>query len=92
MITRISEVDEPAAAYMFLFGHARTLISAAVRASELGPYQAQSELASNELRNMIEGLVTEYWNVQPNDAAQTVPAIDLWVGRHEKLYSRIFNS
>jgi urease accessory protein len=92
MITRILEVDEPAAAYMFLFGHARTLISAAVRASELGPYQAQSELASNELRNMIEGLVTEYWNVQPNDAAQTVPAIDLWVGRHEKLYSRIFNS
>jgi urease accessory protein len=92
LITRILEVDEPAAAYMFLFGHARTLIGAAVRASELGPYQAQGELASNELRNLIEGLVAEYWNAEPSDAAQTVPAIDLWVGRHEKLYSRIFNS
>jgi urease accessory protein len=92
LITRIMEVDELSAAYMFLFGHARTVISAAVRASELGPYQAQSELASQSLRELIEKLIQEYWNTEAHNAAQTIPALDLWVGRHEKLYSRIFNS
>jgi len=85
-------IDEGSAAYMFLFGHARTIISAAVRASELGPYQAQGELASQGLRELIEKLVNAYWNTKTCDAAQSVPAVDLWVGRHEKLYSRIFNS
>ncbi|KAF2666233.1 hypothetical protein BT63DRAFT_442509 [Microthyrium microscopicum] len=85
-------VDEEQTAYVFLFGHARAVVSAAVRASVLGPYQAQAELASGELRAGIEGLLREWWDVETRDAGQTVPAVDLWVGRHEKLYSRIFNS
>lgn len=92
LITRILGIDEQAAAYLFLFSHARTITSAGVRASELGPYQAQSELASQSLRDHIEQLLLEHWDKRPEDAAQTVPALDLWVGRHEKLYSRIFNS
>jgi urease accessory protein UreF len=32
------------------------------------------------------------WFLQPEDAGQVVPALDLWLGRHELLYSRIFNS
>lgn len=92
LITRVLQVPLPDAAYLFLFSHARTIISAAVRASVLGPYQAQAILASKELQERIRSLVEEMWERKVEDAGQTVPVMDLWVGRHEKLYSRIFNS
>lgn len=92
LITRVLQVPLPDAAYLFLFSHARTVISAAVRASVLGPYQAQAILASKELQERIRSLVEEMWERKVEDAGQTVPVMDLWVGRHEKLYSRIFNS
>ncbi|KAH7074385.1 hypothetical protein BKA63DRAFT_414807 [Paraphoma chrysanthemicola] len=92
LVTRILSVPLHDAAYLFLFSHARTVISAAVRASVMGPYQAQAVLASAELQNRIRGLVDEGWNRSTEDAGQSVPVMDLWVGRHEKLYSRIFNS
>jgi urease accessory protein len=92
VVTRAFSVDEESAAYLYLFSHARTVVSAAVRAGVLGPYQAQAELASIDLRHCIEKLVKEWWNTVPEDAGQVVPVMDLWVGRHEKLYSRIFNS
>ncbi|KAJ9663930.1 hypothetical protein H2201_005412 [Coniosporium apollinis] len=79
-------------AYLFLFSHARTVTSAAVRASVLGPYQAQAVLASGELREKIKVLVQEMWDTKVEDAGQSVPVMDVWVGRHEMLYSRIFNS
>jgi urease accessory protein len=92
LVTNILSVPLHDSAYLFLFSHARTVISAAVRASVLGPYQAQSVLASAELQSRIRGLVEEGWDRKIEDAGQSVPVMDLWVGRHEKLYSRIFNS
>jgi urease accessory protein len=92
LVTKILDVPLHDAAYLFLFSHARTVISAAVRASVMGPYQAQAVLASAELQDRIRGLVTEGWDRSVEDAGQSVPVMDLWVGRHEKLYSRIFNS
>jgi urease accessory protein len=92
LVTRILCVPLHDAAYLFLFSHARTVISAAVRASVMGPYQAQAVLASAELQDRIRGLVAEGWDTSVQDAGQSVPVMDLWVGRHEKLYSRIFNS
>ncbi|KAF2012670.1 hypothetical protein BU24DRAFT_374350 [Aaosphaeria arxii CBS 175.79] len=92
LITRVLSVPLRDAAYLFLFSHARTVISAAVRASVMGPYQAQNVLASSELQDRIRGLIEEGWDRNVEDAGQTVPVMDLWVGRHEKLYSRIFNS
>ncbi|KAF1948715.1 hypothetical protein CC80DRAFT_520986 [Byssothecium circinans] len=92
LVTRVLAVPLHDAAYLFLFSHARTVISAAVRASVMGPYQAQGVLASAELRERIHGLVGEGWETAVEDAGQSVPVMDLWVGRHEKLYSRIFNS
>lgn len=92
VITQILSIPLHSAAYLFLFSHARTVISAAVRASVLGPYQAQALLASTELRDRIEALVVQYWNRTTEEAGQAVPVMDLWVGRHEMLYSRIFNS
>jgi urease accessory protein len=92
LVTKILSVPLHDAAYLFLFSHARTVISAAVRASVMGPYQAQAVLASAELQDRIRGLVAEGWDTSVEDAGQSVPVMDLWVGRHEKLYSRIFNS
>lgn len=92
LITRVLAVPLHDSAYLFLFSHARTVISAAVRASVMGPYQAQAVLASTELQDRIRGLVEEGWDRTVEDAGQSVPVMDLWVGRHEKLYSRIFNS
>lgn len=79
-------------AYTFLLNHAKAVVSAAVRASVMGPYAAQGVLASGWLRGQIEGLMGANWEVKVEDAGQGVPMCDLWVGRHELLYSRIFNS
>ena len=80
------------AGYLFLLNHSKAVISAAVRASVMGPYMAQNVLASKDLQDMVRESLEKVWFVQPEDAGQVVPAIDLWVGRHELLYSRIFNS
>ncbi|KAG8532081.1 uncharacterized protein KY384_003718 [Bacidia gigantensis] len=79
-------------AYTYLFNHAKAVMSAAVRASVLGPYAAQSLLASLWLRGEIEQVMAREWGREVKEAAQAVPALDVWVGRHELLYSRIFNS
>ena len=78
--------------YTFLFNHAKAVISAAVRASVMGPYAAQGTLASRRLRDHIEDAMALCWETDVEEAGQGVPLCDLWVGRHEVLYSRIFNS
>jgi len=79
-------------AYVFMLSHVKALISAAVRASMFGPYQAQKILASREVQGMIAAMVDREWDTRVEDAGQSVPVMDLWIGRHEVLYSRIFNS
>ncbi|KAK8111193.1 urease accessory protein [Apiospora kogelbergensis] len=82
----------PPTAYVFLLSHVKALVSAAVRASLFGPYQAQRVLASPETQALITAFVAREWVTPPEDAGQSVPVMDLWIGRHEMLYSRIFNS
>lgn len=79
-------------AYVFMLNHAKAILSAAVRASVMGPYQAQAVLASKGLQDMIMERIEREWITNVEDAGQVVPPLDLWVGRHELLYSRIFNS
>jgi urease accessory protein len=79
-------------AYMFMLNHVKAVLSAAVRASVLGPYQAQGILASNGVREMILERMRREWERSTDEAGQSVPVLDLWLGRHELLYSRIFNS
>ncbi|KAL8909587.1 MAG: hypothetical protein Q9207_000085 [Kuettlingeria erythrocarpa] len=79
-------------AYVFLLNHAKAVLSAAVRASVVGPYQAQAVLGSSWLRAELARCLEKNWDVPIEDAGQGVPAMDLWMGRHEMLYSRIFNS
>ena len=90
--SRAMGLDVHQTAYIFLMNHAKAVLSAAVRASVIGPYQAQSLLAGAGVQKVVADCIQHVWSVSPEDAAQVVPALDLWVGRHELLYSRIFNS
>ncbi|KAL8772624.1 MAG: hypothetical protein Q9209_002285 [Squamulea sp. 1 TL-2023] len=92
VVTKAMAIPIRDSANVFLLNHAKAVLSAAVRASVIGPYQAQAVLGSTWLREEIERLLKENWEVKLEEAGQGVPAIDLWVGRHEMLYSRIFNS
>ncbi|PMB68671.1 putative urease accessory protein UreF-like [Beauveria bassiana] len=82
----------PRTAYVFMLSHVKALVSAAVRASMFGPYQAQKVLAGEKVQNMINAVIDREWDTPVEDAGQSVPVMDLWIGRHEVLYSRIFNS
>ncbi|KAL6913480.1 hypothetical protein FSHL1_011156 [Fusarium sambucinum] len=79
-------------AYVFMLSHVKALISAAVRANVFGPYHAQKVLAGQQVQRMIDDMIDREWMTPVEEAGQTVPAMDLWIGRHEILYSRIFNS
>lgn len=85
-------IDINLAAYTFMLNHAKAVLSAAVRASVMGPYQAQSILASDELRDSLNKRIQREYHTKTEDAGQVAPVLDLWVGRHELLYTRIFNS
>ena len=75
-----------------MLSHVKALLSAAVRASMFGPYHAQKLLASTETQEGIKRVIERERDTKIEDAGQSVPVMDLWIGRHEMLYSRIFNS
>ncbi|KAI0119654.1 hypothetical protein F4814DRAFT_250522 [Daldinia grandis] len=79
-------------AYVFMLGHVKALVSAAVRAGLFGPYQAQRILAGGQVQGLLVEVIAREWETVVEEAGQSVPVMDLWVGRHELLYSRIFNS
>jgi urease accessory protein len=100
VLTRALGLPRFTAAYSFLFAHARATASAAVRAGAMGSYAAQGVLSGAWLREVVAELVAENLGRGPSrdeshgllEVGQTVPILDLWVGRHEILYTRIFNS
>lgn len=92
VVCRAMGLDLQQTAYIFILNHAKAVLSAAVRASVMGPYQAQNILASQSLQDTMMARIKREWNTSVEEAGQVVPALDLWVGRHELLYSRIFNS
>ena len=79
-------------AYIFLLNHAKAVLSAAVRASVMGPYLAQNILAGKQLQDQVRKCLESVWSTRSEDAGQVVPMLDIWMGRHEMLYSRLFNS
>ena len=99
-LARALKIPLPHALYVYFLNHAKTLLSAGIRASLLGPYQAQGILAGEKLRDRMWALVREELEVKLEAVeeeglervGQSVPVLDLWAGRHEIVYSRIFNS
>ncbi|MCJ1285480.1 hypothetical protein MMC26_004820 [Xylographa opegraphella] len=92
LVCRAMGISLDQTTYVFLFNHTKALLGAAVRASVMGPYQAQGVLASVWLQEGIREAMETNWMVKTEDAGQVIPVLDLWIGRHELLYSRIFNS
>lgn len=89
------------AAYVFLLNHARAVLSAALRtkASVIGQFHqyavlggAHLLLGRQTLQQLIRCCLLRVWNLAPEDAGQVVPSMDLWIGRHDLLYTRVFNS
>lgn len=91
-VGRLAGLSLEQTAFVFVLGHVKALVSAAVRAGVFGPYQAQKTLAGREMQEMIAEVIRREWETEVEDAGQCVPVMDLWFGRHEVLYSRIFNS
>lgn len=91
-VCRAAGLDAQQCAFVFMLNHVKALVSAAVRRGMFGPYQAQKILASAQVRDTVEAVVRREWDTPYYAAGQSVPVMDLWVGRHEMLYSRIFNS
>jgi urease accessory protein len=52
----------------------------------------ENMLGSNSTTSASNALTPDEWLQKVQDAAICVPVMDLWMGRHELLYSRIFNS
>jgi urease accessory protein len=77
--------------YVFLLNHAKAVVSAAVRLGMVGPYQAQSILASTLTRQLLRDILEEVKDLDLDDAGQTWALIDIYQGRQEILYSRVFN-
>lgn len=91
-VAALAGLERRQAADVFILSHIKALLSAAVRANLLGPYQAQRLLASAHVQQLVVRAVEGAWDVPIEEAGQTMPVVDLWMGRHEMLYSRIFNS
>lgn len=77
--------------YVFLLNHAKAVMSAAVRLGLVGPYQAQTILAASSTRQFLRDILDEVRDLHVEDAGQTWGLLDIYQGRQEILYSRVFN-
>jgi len=77
--------------YVFLLNHAKAVMSAAVRLSLVGPYQSQTILAAAQTRQLLRNILDEVRDMSIDDAGQTWALLDVYQGRQEILYSRVFN-
>ncbi|TEB35755.1 urease accessory protein UreF [Coprinellus micaceus] len=94
------------AQYLHLFLHARSLVSAAVRLNELGPYNAQQTLLhavgplvaveASKCKDLRTGVLAkshgELFDEMEGGPANTWPLGELLATRHDLQHSRIFNS
>jgi urease accessory protein len=92
LICRLAKLDLDDVCYVFIFNQARAILSAAVRLGLIGPYQSQGILAMASTQAMIQLALVEGRKRSPEEAGQTVATLDIYQGRHELLYSRVFNS
>ena len=91
-VSRVLALTEVETAYVFLLNHCKAVLSAAVRAGVMGPYQSHAVLANPALRRNIEAVIERYQSLKVGEAGISAPIVEVWSGRHELLYSRIFNS
>jgi urease accessory protein len=74
----------------FLHGTARGVVSAGVRLGVVGPIEGQRVLA--EAGEALGRILVECMLVEPEDAAQAAPLVELFGALHERLDGRLFQS
>lgn len=74
----------------FLHGVTRTVLSAAVRLSLLGPLEAQALHAASASR--LDRALALASTLGPDDIAQTAPLVELFGSLHDALDARLFQS
>ncbi|KAI5803246.1 hypothetical protein EDC01DRAFT_611815 [Geopyxis carbonaria] len=84
------KVDE--VCYVFLFNHVKAVLSASVRLGFLGPYHSQGILIQESTQKLIREAIIEGCGRSKDEIGQTTPTLDIYQGRHELLYSRVFNA
>ena len=84
------DIDCDDAMELFAFMAARDLLSAAIRLNACGPVAAQGLLRTASEQAARACVVARERNWR--EPQQTAPLIDLWQGRHDHLYSRLFQS
>lgn len=89
---RVLHIDLKRLTSVFLQSHAKAVLSAAVRLSLIGPYESTHILASKATQAAIIEGVSQSEQIKVDDCGQTFSLIDIWQGRHEALYSRIFSA
>lgn len=91
--------------YLHLFLHARSLLSAAVRLNDIGPYGAQ-QILLHAVRPLVVAEVARCRELRTGEAsedkdgfdrtthgpANTWPLGEILAARHDQQHSRIFNS
>ncbi|RPB15999.1 hypothetical protein P167DRAFT_532478 [Morchella conica CCBAS932] len=92
LVCKVCGLDLESTCYLFLFNHAKATLSAAVRQSLIGPYQGQALLATESTRMYVRDGLDLGGRTSIDKAGQMVPTFDIYQGRHELLYSRVFNS
>jgi urease accessory protein len=75
---------------VFLFGAARSGLSAAVRLGLTGPLESARLLAA--LGPTLDAALAHGAGLAVDDAAQTAPVLDLLQGAQDRLYTRLFQS
>jgi urease accessory protein len=73
-----------------LYATARGVLSAAVRLGIVGPFEAQRMQSSCAVP--LDDALSRCADLSVDDLAQTAPVIDLLQARHDRLYSRLFQS
>ena len=68
----------------------RGLFSAAVRLGAMGAFEAQA--LQRTLADSADRAANLALTIEPQDAAQTAPLLDLLQQTHDRLYSRLFQS
>jgi urease accessory protein len=87
---RVLEVDLDTAQRLFLFNSVRGVFAAAVRLGIVGSYQAQR--LQHHCMPLVDEIVSRCGGLDPSDAANTAPIVDLLQAAHDRLYSRLFQS
>jgi urease accessory protein len=72
------------------FATVRAILSAAVRLGIVGSYEGQR--LQSEFAPSLDHLLDRCRHVDENELAQTAPIVDLLQSRHDRLYSRLFQS